>query len=314
MLNDIVQCAWCDTFTEVLEKLDPQLASVSVEKVVLCSNEQFRDPVHVAPLNAPVELCKSYGFNVCYHLEDGEPVEQDGRPTRNAFQILMSSHTQRILPGRIEGDSLRGDQRLRNAVIDVLEEAQIGWSPQMVSSAGSACVSQITSALWYLDAHHDTLRERSLHLPTEFVPLCGFNDWQKKKVKKPQLSAQGLDGHVQSLSRMLSLPWLGRAEYRKLRSLVESLNEVMHRYKEYLVLQNQKQKESSKQLEPVRSIGDSLEVRTLPASDAPVKQCYLPLSDRLSSKGFYEEVSLDDFAPDDRYTRRHWMDKLSFPY
>jgi len=123
---------------------------------------------------------------------------------------------QRILPGRIEGDSLRGDQRLCNAVIDVLEKAQIGWSPQMVSSAGSACVSQITSALWYLDHHHDTLRERSLHLPTEFVPLCGFNDWQKKKVKKPQLSAQGLDGHVQSLSRMLSLPWLGRAEHRKL--------------------------------------------------------------------------------------------------
>ena len=104
----------------------------------------------MAPLNAPVELCRSYGFNVCYHLEDGEPVEQDGRSTRNAFQILWSCHTQRILPGRIEGDSLRGDQRLRNAVIDVLEEAQIGWSPQMVSSAGSACVSQITSALWYL--------------------------------------------------------------------------------------------------------------------------------------------------------------------
>ena len=114
---------------------------------MLCSNEQFRDPVHVAPLNAPVELCRSYGFYVCYHLEDGEPVEQDGRPTRNAFQILMSSHTQRILPGRIEGDSLSGDQRLRNAVIDVLEKAQVGWSPQMVSSAGSACVSQITSAL-----------------------------------------------------------------------------------------------------------------------------------------------------------------------
>jgi len=115
----IVQGTWCDTFAEVLENLDPQLASVSVEKVVLCSNEQIRDPVHVAPLNAPVELSRSYGFNVCYHLEDGEPVEQDGRPTRNTFQSLMSSHTQRILPGRIEGDSLRGDQRLRNAVIDV---------------------------------------------------------------------------------------------------------------------------------------------------------------------------------------------------
>ena len=145
-----------------------------------------------------------------------EPVGQDGRPTRIAFQILMSSHMHRILPGRIEGDSLRGDQRLRSAVIDVLEKAQTGRSPQMVSSAGSACVSQIMSALWYLDAHHDTLRERSLRLPTEFVPLCGFNDWQKKKVKKLQLSAQGLDGQAQSLSRMLSLPWLGRAEYGKL--------------------------------------------------------------------------------------------------
>jgi len=31
----IVQCIWCDTFTDVLEKLDPQLASVSVEKVML---------------------------------------------------------------------------------------------------------------------------------------------------------------------------------------------------------------------------------------------------------------------------------------
>ena len=38
----IVQCAWCDTFADVLEKLDPQLASVSVEKVVfvLCMQKK----------------------------------------------------------------------------------------------------------------------------------------------------------------------------------------------------------------------------------------------------------------------------------
>jgi len=38
----IVQCAWCDSFAEVLEKLDPQLASVSVEKVVfaLCMQKK----------------------------------------------------------------------------------------------------------------------------------------------------------------------------------------------------------------------------------------------------------------------------------
>ena len=160
--------------------------------------------MHVAPLNAPVKLCQFYGFNISYYLEDVEPMNQDGRPARNDFEILMSVHKQRILPSCIEGDSLRGDQRLRNAVI------KIEWSPQKVSSAGSSCVSQITAALWYLDAHH------SLHLPAEFAPLCGFNEWKKKKVKKPQMSAQSLDGHVQSLSHMLGLPCLGRAEYRKL--------------------------------------------------------------------------------------------------
>ena len=94
-------------------------------------------------------------------------------PTLNAFQILMSSNMQRILPAHIAGDNLRGDQRLCNSVIDVLEKDKIGWSPQMVSSAGFSCVSQITSALWYFDTHHDTLHERSLHLPVK--PCCIYS-------------------------------------------------------------------------------------------------------------------------------------------
>ena len=77
------------------------------------------------PLNTPVKSCQSYGFKVCYHLEDAEPVNQDGRPTRNAFQILMSAHVQRILPSRSEGNSIRGDQRLCKAVIDALEKGEI---------------------------------------------------------------------------------------------------------------------------------------------------------------------------------------------
>ena len=42
---------------------------------------------------------------ICYYLEDADPTsqDQDGRPTRNAFQILMSSEMQRILSSHIEG-------------------------------------------------------------------------------------------------------------------------------------------------------------------------------------------------------------------
>lgn len=95
----------------------------------------------------------------------------------------------------------------------MLEKNGIGWSPQYVSSLGESCVNQLTAALWYLDTHHDTLRERGLRVPKEFAHLSGFNDWQRKKIKKPQLSVQGLDGHIQSLSRLISRPWLAKAAY-----------------------------------------------------------------------------------------------------
>ena len=41
-------------YEEVLDKLDPQFSNVTVEKMVLSSNEQFKNPVHEAPLNMPV--------------------------------------------------------------------------------------------------------------------------------------------------------------------------------------------------------------------------------------------------------------------
>ena len=74
---------------EVLEKLGPQFSNVTVEKV-LSSNEEFKDPVHKAPLDALVQLCQSFGFNVCYYLEDAKPTpqDQDGMPTFNAFRFL----------------------------------------------------------------------------------------------------------------------------------------------------------------------------------------------------------------------------------
>ena len=102
-------------------------------------------------------------------------------------------------------------------------------------------MNQLTTAVWYLDAHHDTLRERGLRVPKELAHLSGFNevsefnDWQKK-IRKPQLSGQGLDGHVQNLSRLVSQSWLSKTEYSQLRAMIESLNDV-YNYKEYFLQQ-----------------------------------------------------------------------------
>ena len=52
--------------------------------------------------------------------------QQSSRP--NVFQTLSQ---ERRLPKMIAGDQLRGDQKLHNDVIDVLEKIGIGWSPLM---------------------------------------------------------------------------------------------------------------------------------------------------------------------------------------
>ena len=124
------------------------------------------------------------------------------------------------------GEELRGDQKLRNAVIDLLTEMKVGWAPDSVQSIGEKFVGGVTVALWYLDPHHQRLASRGIHLPKEVARFEGFNDWRKKKMKEPRISSSGLDGHIQSLSRTLSQPWLARSEYTQFRSLTEGTKDT----------------------------------------------------------------------------------------
>ena len=172
-----------------------------------------------------MELCREYGMHILFHLASGEAVSGAAPMLSgpNAFQILMQSSRERVLPQKTpEGDQIRGNQKLLNDVIAVLENKNIAWSPQSGSSIGESSVNQLTSVLWYLDPHHDTLQERGLRIHKELSHLSGYNDWQRKKIKKPQLSASGLDGYIESLSRLVSQPWLARAEYSLLRALCDS--------------------------------------------------------------------------------------------
>lgn len=59
---------------------------------------------------------------------------------------------------------------------------------------------------------------------------------------------------------------------------------------------------------------ENVESQTLSATDDPVKKCYTPLFKRITAAQCYKEVSLHDFTPEDRYARRHWMDKLQLPF
>ena len=58
---------------------------------------------------------------------------------------------------------------------------------------------------------------RSAHLPVAFAKFEGYNDWKKKKMKKPRLSCELLQHHESKLSSLLSQPWLARLVFAAVR-------------------------------------------------------------------------------------------------
>ena len=89
-----------------------------------------------------VPMCASMYAQVCnqfncpkltYYLKP----EMQERTARNAFDVLMQSRNERRLPAKVDGDKLRGDQRMCN---DLLGALNIGWPSDIVGSAGGKCV------------------------------------------------------------------------------------------------------------------------------------------------------------------------------
>ena len=85
--------------------------------------------------------------------------------------------------------------------------AILGWSPDVVKGTGDKFVKAVNDTLWALDPHHNQFHDRACALPSIFSEFQGFNDWQRKKQKKPQFSQRILEKHIGVLSDYLMQPW-----------------------------------------------------------------------------------------------------------
>ena len=213
------------------------------------------------------------------------------------------------------GDTeLRGDQLVRNKLLDLLEEMKVGWTPDVVDTIGERFLKQLTSTLWYLDSHHQKFSSRSIYLPKEFSGFQGFNDWKRKKIKQPVLTSPELECHIQALSRILSQPWIAKNEYSELKSLLDELVDGMYKYMNYLAKKNDEMKEAHMG-SAIRVVSNNLELHTIqPVCVESVDKSYRCIVEALSGKDEYDPICLNEIAPTDRYRRRHWLEKIQLPY
>ena len=138
-----------------------------------------------------------------------------------------------------------------------------------------------------------------------------YNDYISKKIKKPRLSSDGLKGHVNALSDLLTAPYLSLRVFSVFKKAIEALLSAFYQYKEYL----EKHCNSVTAAHKLPSIDlnpDKTSVITLAASKE-ISEIYVPLAIMLQEKPPYTVVFLQDYLPTDRFQRRQWLQKLKVP-
>ena len=132
-------------------------------------------------------------------------------------------------------------------------------------------------------------------------------------MKKPQLMREQLQHHESKLCSLLGQPWLARKLFGSVRNDIETLVEAIHRYKEYLQQRASAVEAVHNRSEPQQCIESNISMHLLPVSSGCINE-YKDVDEVLGSKPEYFPVCLNKFAPSDRYTRSHWLDKLGLPY
>ena len=245
-----------------------------------------------------LQVCKQ--FNCCtisYCLAVRENVNTS---STNAFSVLMASQRERHLPSKLGGDAPRSDQRLRNDLFGMLAAMNVGWSPHLVTTVGERCVKVLTSALWYIDPCHKQFHDRSISLPPIVDRFEGCNDWKAKKIKKPQLSMEGLNLHLEQLTSLLNQPWLFSSSFKQLRETIDALAEAFNIYHSYLKQQSNAYSVNQASLTPARTISESITLILVEV----VSQCssqYADIQTALSTKPMYTPVFANDSAPEDHH-------------
>ena len=91
----VVKCLWEDTFGTLLDKLD--MPETTIDKVQISANEKFANPVHMVPIDAPINICYQFKcMHVCFSVE--APVLLTRMNTKhtsepNAFEVMMATYS-----------------------------------------------------------------------------------------------------------------------------------------------------------------------------------------------------------------------------
>ena len=193
---DLLESVWSE---KKLEAFD--FCPENVTRVRIAKDSAFSSSCQDVKLQQEVAVCQLFDCKyVCFNLMSSKDSQHSAEaPRRSAFDVLMNSATEKVLPVKISpagrSGGLKATERLYNDLLEYLGHLKVGWSRDCVETIGKRFVSSLRDTLWYLDGQHSKFAERGLALPIRLSRFDGYNDWRAKKAKQPQLSQDNLSIH-----------------------------------------------------------------------------------------------------------------------
>ena len=233
-----------------------------------------------------------------------------------AFQILMSSQACTFLPEKMKlgTDNL---SNLKSDILTWLSKNKLGWSKQYAESLGKDFVNDLSSALWYLDGKHTTLKDRSLAVPDTFAQFQGYNkpeSYKKKKIDPLDFSVNEISRVTSSLLNQTSKSYMKSLQWRGVCEAMLRLATNLEKYSTYLQKQSAEAKQNREMLAVQEEAWDWKVKSPTHVLTPGQKARYRSLHRQLHAIDNYEAVFINEHLPTDRRRRFEYLQRLVVPY
>ena len=165
-------------------------------------------------------------------------------------------------------------------------------------TTGKSFLATVSSVLWYIDGHEETLSSRGCLIPERFRSFHGYNlpeiSMHRKRTHTKSLSCDQLATHAATLYYALLLSWMSTTKWKEIKDA-------------YLKDQAKKMREhhSSDDL----PVAEKISIALLPTNSNP-HRTLKKISSEVVSRRPYEMVTVGDYTPVDRKNRYMYIQLL----
>lgn len=180
------------TLGDVLETLGFGSEGAVTVKSAPTQDSRTDDYFTFTELTCPLHVVSEFGHRAIFFFlpsENENVLENQGTSEKkSALDVLMSSATSanKVIPER--KNDIRAKDKVFNSLLDMMKADKL-YFPNV--KMGQKVLEDLAGVLFYMDSHHQKLKDRGIKMPGRFSDFQGFNTWKTNKTKESKVRHLG---------------------------------------------------------------------------------------------------------------------------